>query len=110
MSSKIPYTKTEFFNNLIVDFINNEENILNFINEFPNLKNFETIINQKSLEEINRDTLVSSLKKQNKKFKISKETLNNINSLSSNNTFTITTGHQLCLFTGPLYFTYKVIG
>ena len=34
MSSKIPYTKTEFFNNLIVDFINNEENILNFINEW----------------------------------------------------------------------------
>ena len=110
MSSKIPYTKTEFFNNLIVDFISNKENILNFINEFPNLKNFETIINQKSLEEINRDTLVSRLKKQNKKFKISKETLNNINSLSSKNTFTITTGHQLCLFTGPLYFTYKVIG
>ena len=67
MSSKIPYTKTEFFNNLIVDFINNEENILNFINEFPNLKNFETIINQKSLEEINRDTLVSSLKNRTKK-------------------------------------------
>ena len=73
MSSKIPYTKTEFFNNLIVDFINNEQNILNFINEFPNLKNFETIINQKSLEEINRDTLVSRLKKQNKNLKFPKK-------------------------------------
>ena len=67
MSSKIPYTKTEFFNNLIVDFINNKENILNFINEFPNLKNFETIINQKSLEEINRDTIVSSIEKTEQK-------------------------------------------
>ena len=52
MSSKIPYTKTEFFNNLIVDFISNKENILNFINEFPNLKNFETIIN---LQVLNHD-------------------------------------------------------
>jgi bacillithiol biosynthesis cysteine-adding enzyme BshC len=33
----------------------------------------------------------------------------NINALASENTFTITTGHQLNLFTGPLYFLYKII-
>ena len=32
-----------------------------------------------------------------------------IDSLLSSNTFTITTGHQLNLFTGPLYFLYKII-
>ena len=30
---KFTFIKTKFFNNLIVDFINNKENILNFINE-----------------------------------------------------------------------------
>ena len=33
----------------------------------------------------------------------------NIDLLISENTFTITTGHQLCLMTGPLYFIYKII-
>ncbi len=33
----------------------------------------------------------------------------NIQSLSNSKTFTITTGHQLNLFTGPLYFLYKII-
>ena len=34
---------------------------------------------------------------------------NNISLLESATTFTITTGHQLNLFTGPLYFLYKII-
>ena len=33
----------------------------------------------------------------------------NIESLELENTFTITTGHQLNLFTGPSYFFYKII-
>jgi bacillithiol synthase len=33
----------------------------------------------------------------------------NIEALKNKNTYTITTGHQLCLFTGPLYFIYKII-
>jgi bacillithiol biosynthesis cysteine-adding enzyme BshC len=39
---------------------------------------------------------------------ISQSTLSNIDLLREHNTFTITTGHQLNLFTGPLYFLYKI--
>src|SRR5690606_31940934 len=35
--------------------------------------------------------------------------IKNIELLKSEKTFTVTTGHQLCLFTGPSYFIYKII-
>ena len=53
--------------------------------------------------------MVKVLRKQNKSLKLSTATINNIDALLSNNTYTITTGHQLCLFTGPLYVIYKII-
>lgn len=39
----------------------------------------------------------------------SKSQLENLKSLEDENTFTITTGHQLTLFAGPLYLIYKVL-
>ena len=39
---------------------------------------------------------------------ISKDLKETIDSIENINTFTVTTGHQLSLFTGPLYFLYKM--
>lgn len=56
-----------------------------------------------------REVLVNSLKKQYQNVSISQEVENNIENLKLSNTYTVTTGHQLNLFTGPLYFIYKII-
>ena len=42
-------------------------------------------------------------------FKIKSAVLSNLNKLKNSNTFTVTTGHQLNLFGGPLYFIYKIV-
>lgn len=39
----------------------------------------------------------------------SKEVWNNIEKLKESSTFTVTTGHQLCLFTGPFFFIIKIL-
>jgi bacillithiol biosynthesis cysteine-adding enzyme BshC len=53
--------------------------------------------------------LVEALKSQYTSFETSEKTTENIELLKQQNAFTITTGHQLNLFTGPLYFLYKII-
>ncbi len=55
-----------------------------------------------------RELLVKVL--QNKYTTVSTTDLvkSNIESLADENTFTITTGHQLSIFTGPIYFIYKI--
>jgi len=57
----------------------------------------------------NRQVLVAELQKQYTGFALSEATSNNIQLLQHSNAFTVTTGHQLNLFTGPLYFLYKII-
>jgi len=109
--STIPFRNTGYFSKTICDYLTQEDSISSFTGNFPSLKNFKKQIDlkQKSFSENTRNVLISTLKKQYDNIKISDATFFNIESLSKNNTFTITTGHQLNLFTGPLYFLYKIL-
>lgn len=105
----IPYQETGYFSSLICDYLDEKDTLNPFYANFPKLENFSKQIEKKqgfTLE--SRDVLVEALKKQYINASISKETRDNIQSLADKNTFTITTGHQLNLFTGPLYFLYKI--
>ncbi len=56
-----------------------------------------------------RQLLVSALQKQYAHFPSMPEVNAHISSLGDANTFTVTTGHQLNLLTGPVYFIYKIL-
>ncbi len=107
----IPYKKTGYFSSLMIDYLAEKEELQSFYNRFPSIENFEAQLKEKraSFTQENRRVLVASLKKQYQDFNLSEVTQQNINTLLKENTFTITTGHQLNLFTGPLYFLYKII-
>lgn len=114
----ISYQNSGYFSSLMNDYLNQKEPTQLFYNRFPNLENFEAQIKEKKENfdggdnnnfNTKRAILVNVLEKQYSKCTVSATTLNNIKLLNDSNTFTITTGHQLNLFSGPLYFLYKII-
>ena len=112
----ISYQNSGYFNPLLIDYLDQKNTLQSLYNRFPNLENFEAQIIEKKINfdgnvahNTKRKVLVSVLEKQYSKSRTSTTTRNNIQLLNEANTFTITTGHQLNLFTGPLYFLYKII-
>lgn len=107
----IPFRDTHYFSSLICDYLDEKEDLKPFYNRFPTLDNFKIQIEEKrnTYNKNNRAELVKSLMLQYENLKISSATLTNIDLLKHGTTFTVTTGHQLNLFTGPLYFFYKII-
>ncbi|MGY8989377.1 MAG: bacillithiol biosynthesis cysteine-adding enzyme BshC [Flavobacteriales bacterium] len=105
---KISYSDTQSFSK-IVQMYTEEKVSDKFYNRYPNINQFKDQIKEKQSSNIDRGLLYEVLKNQNSKLQLSKKTEQNIELLKSKNSFTITTGHQLCLFTGPLYFIYKIV-
>ncbi|HLV92049.1 MAG TPA: bacillithiol biosynthesis cysteine-adding enzyme BshC [Aequorivita sp.] len=109
-SQFIPYKDTGYFSKLICDYLDENTAIKPFYNRFPSLENFELQIEEKrkTFTKAQRQLLAKRIMLQYGYNSMSQATLSNIDLLKENNTFTITTGHQLNLFTGPLYFLYKI--
>ncbi len=110
-TESISFKKTGYFSSLICDYLEESKALKPFYNRFPKLENFRKQIEEKqtSFKLSSRRILVDSLKEQYSKINCSEGTLQNIESLAQENTFTVTTGHQLNIFTGPLYFLYKIV-
>ena len=110
-SDCISYQNSGYFTKLITDYLNKKPELQSLYHRFPTIDNFLPQIEEKTrnFPDENRAVLVESLLQQNKNFTLSESTLHNVELLKQTNTFTITTGHQLNLFTGPLYFLYKIV-
>lgn len=108
-TSLINFSKTGYFSKLISEYLDGADSIKPFYRYPPALESFASVIKDKQKETINRPVLVEVLKEQYANLPNATSSLQQIESLLRPNTFTVTTGHQLCLFTGPLYFIYKII-
>lgn len=94
---------------LIKDFLGNK--LDGFQHKIFNLENFTNQIAEKqnSFSDEKREILYDTIFSQSQDEQLSPKQLDFLFSLKEKNTFTITTGHQLNLFTGPVFFVYKIL-
>jgi hypothetical protein len=98
----IPFQKTGYFSKLICDYLDQKSDLSEFYGNFPDLEGFKNQLKIKSnFEYTKRERLVTTLKEQYQTVQISSLSSKNINALLKEKTYSITTGHQLNIFTVP---------
>ena len=106
---KIPFNRTGYFGHSFIKYIEEHSSLRPFYNLYPRIENFQKQIKEKQLNPSNREILVKTLRQQYDGYEIEAAVQKNLELLGKDNTFTVTTGHQLNIFTGPLYFIYKIV-
>jgi len=107
----IPFHQTGYFTPFICDYLAEKQDVQPLYHRYPDLRNFEGQIAEKATQfpDANRAILYDALRDQYKGMAMTPETESHLKKLKEPITFTVVTGHQLNLFTGPLYFLYKII-
>ncbi|MBS1626748.1 MAG: bacillithiol biosynthesis cysteine-adding enzyme BshC [Bacteroidetes bacterium] len=105
----IPYKNTGYFSKLVIDYLEENKNLQNFYNYSVSIEGIQQSIQARKLFNTNRKLLVNELYNQYQNIPLSNKQKSNLELLLNENTFTITTAHQPNIFTGPLYFIYKII-
>lgn len=109
----IDYKDTGYFSQTVIDYLEGSSVLRPFYAYRPDFDGFRELLKNKHVV-ANRETLVRALREQydfisGNTHGGSKVVLENISLLASDNTYTVTTGHQLNIFAGPLYFIYKIV-
>lgn len=108
-STYLPYRQTKSFSAIANDYVEGNNALKPFYAHEPTIEGIKNAIEKRKVFNTDRPGLVSYLKEQYKDLQVNKKIQYNIESLLQENTFTITTAHQPNIFTGHLYFVYKIL-
>ncbi len=112
-AQEIPLHNTTLLHPMIGDYLAGDVNLDSYIAWHQDREGFAKAMEARPNYQVDRRVLISSLQQQYKDAGVSLSTQSlteiNINLLANPETYTITTGHQLCILTGPLYFIYKIV-
>ena len=101
----IDFKKTNMFSKKFYEFISGHQEK----NYYPSYENILRVSDQIKFPDDKRKDLRNAILEQYSEIELSEPVKKNIESLIDDNTFTVTTGHQLNIFSGPLYIIYKII-
>lgn len=105
----IPLKDTNSISKLVDAYIFGSEKIRHLYEYALSQDSFETITNKVKVSFTYRTELTEVLRNQYSGIEKNPAVAHSIQLLAQENTFAVTTAHQLCLLTGPLYFIYKII-
>lgn len=107
---QIPLDLTHLRNKMVNDHLEGNPLLRLFYHYTPSIENFKEVIADRKKFPVDRNALTRELHLQHQEYYSAFPNLKlQVETLQAENTFTVTTGHQLCLATGPLYFIYKII-
>ncbi|MCW3112055.1 MAG: bshC [Segetibacter sp.] len=93
----------------MIDYVKGDEKLHKFYKYPVSLDGIQASIEARKKFDTPRNLLVQELRKQYKDFSLSETQEQNLDLLLKENTFTVCTAHQPNIFTGPLYFIYKIL-
>ncbi len=108
-AQRVPYQQTGYFSRIITDYLNGNEFLKDYYEHPVTFTGIEAAIRQREEFPTDRSLLVKSLREQYLGLPVQEIVTRNLESLSDENTFTVTTAHQPAIFTGNLYFIYKIL-
>jgi bacillithiol biosynthesis cysteine-adding enzyme BshC len=108
LAKYISYKETHSFSTIVLDYLEGKNVLQPFYQYNPDIAGFKEAIAREN-RTLDRALLVEILQKQYTGISTNAQVNDNIQLLGDERTFTITTGHQLNIFTGPLYFIYKIV-
>ncbi len=108
-ASHLSYKETGFFTKIILDYLDGNKSLQPFYVHPVSMDGMKAAIHEREKFNTNREVLVHELKKRYNTVEEVPAVTNNIEKLLLKNTFTITTAHQPAIFTGTLYFVYKIL-
>ncbi len=108
-ATRLPYEQTGYFSRLVTDYLKGSDFLKPFYTHPVSLAGIESAIRERDQFPTDRNTLVSVIEDQYQGQPAKEAVNNNIRHLKNENAYTITTAHQPAIFTGTLYFIYKIL-
>ncbi|MEO8721336.1 MAG: bacillithiol biosynthesis cysteine-adding enzyme BshC [Ginsengibacter sp.] len=105
----LPFLQTKKFSEIVTDYISEASTIKDFYDHPVSVEGIKSVIAERKKFATNRKLLAGQFDLQYKNFSDCNAVHSNINALLSENTFTVCTAHQPNIFTGHLYFVYKIL-
>ncbi len=108
-STYLPYRQTGYFSRIITDYLDQTDTLKPFYTHAVSPEGLRQSMAARRKAPVDRAALVSALEEQYAAIPGSPQVQENIRRLSEENTFTVCTAHQPAIFTGHLYFIYKIL-